>query len=256
MTRRLFIAGNWKMHKGPNDALDLANALKRELVDQTAVDVAVAPPTISIPSVAERLKHTGIAIAGQNINEHTHGAFTGEVSSEMLRESGCEYVLVGHSERRSLFGETDETINAKVHAAFRAGLLPILCIGETLAQRESGEAESIVANQLERGLVGLSTDQVAATTIAYEPVWAIGTGLTATPDQAQSMHNHIRCSLGSSHPSFVAKQIRIQYGGSVKPHNAASLLSQPDIDGALVGGASLNADNFVAIITAGANLRS
>ncbi|MDG1481843.1 MAG: triose-phosphate isomerase [Myxococcota bacterium] len=253
MARRIFVAGNWKMHKGPAQADALATALKAALVDVVTVDVAVAPPSISIPAVSARLKHTGVHVAAQNLHQAVGGAFTGELAGEMLRESGCSYVIVGHSERRHVFGEDDATINAKVHAAFRAGLLPILCVGETLDQRQSGNAESVVTGQLASGLAGLAADQVASVTVAYEPVWAIGTGHTATPAQAQSMHATIREWLAGNFPAFVARQLRIQYGGSVKPHNAASLLSQPDIDGALVGGASLDAESFVSIIKAGAN---
>jgi triosephosphate isomerase (TIM) len=251
MSRRLFIAGNWKMNLGPAAAAELASALHRALMDHTGVDVLVAPPSISIPAVAERLKHTGIAIAGQDLHPSVNGAFTSQISGAMLKEAGCEYVLVGHSERRSLFGDDDVAINAKVHAAFRAGLLPILCIGETLEQRESGAAIEVVTQQLSAGLAGLEPDQVVSTTIAYEPVWAIGTGVTASPQQAQAMHADIRAWLANNYPAFVAKQTRLQYGGSVKPANAAELLNQPDIDGALVGGAALNADSFVAIVRAG-----
>jgi triosephosphate isomerase len=170
----------------------------------------------------------------------------------MLKDAGCAYTLVGHSERRQVFGDDDATINAKVHAAFRAGLLPILCCGETLAQREAGMAVEVVTQQLAAGLSGLDPDQVVSTTLAYEPVWAIGTGVTASPDQAQQMHAEIRAWLSATFPAFVPSQTRIQYGGSVKPGNAKDLLSQPDIDGALVGGASLDADSFLAIVRAGA----
>lgn len=253
MARRIFVAGNWKMNKGPAQADALAAALKAALVDQVAVDVAVAPTAIAIPSVAARLKHTGIHVAAQNLHPEISGAYTGELAGEMLREAGCSYAIIGHSERRHVFGESDAFINKKVHAAFRAGLLPILCVGETLAQRESGNEAAVVTGQLAAGLAGLAADQLAAVTIAYEPVWAIGTGHTASPAQAQSMHATIRQWLATNFPPFVARQLRIQYGGSVKPHNAASLLSQPDIDGALVGGASLDASSFVAIIKAGAN---
>ena len=253
MARRIFVAGNWKMNKGPAQADALAAALKAALVDQVAVDVAVAPTAIAIPGVAARLKHTGIHVAAQNLHPEISGAYTGELPGEMLREAGCSYAIIGHSERRHIFGETDEFINKKVHAAFRAGLLPILCVGETLAQRQSGNEEAVVTGQLAAGLAGLAPDQLAAVTIAYEPVWAIGTGHTASPEQAQSMHATIRQWLATNFPAFVARQLRIQYGGSVKPHNAASLLSQPDIDGALVGGASLDASSFVSIIKAGAN---
>ncbi len=251
MSRRLFIAGNWKMNLGPAAAGELAAALHRELMDDTGVDVLVAPTFVSIASVADRLKHTGIAIAGQDLHPSESGAFTSQISGAMLKEAGCEYVIVGHSERRSLFGDDDVAVNAKVHAAFRSGLLPILCIGETLEQRESGDAINIVTQQLSAGLAGLAPDQVVSTTIAYEPVWAIGTGVTASPEQAQDMHAAIRSWLATNYPAFVAKQTRLQYGGSVKPANAAELLNQPDIDGALVGGAALNAESFVAIVRAG-----
>ncbi len=252
MGRRIFIAGNWKLHKGPQEADTLATALKRALADETAVDIAVAPPYISIPAVADRLKHTGIHLAAQDLHPETKGAFTSAVSGEMLKDAGCAYTLVGHSERRSIFGDDDATVNAKVHAAYRAGLLPILCCGETLAQREAGHAVEVVTGQLAAGLAGLAPDQVVSTTIAYEPVWAIGTGVTASPDQAQEMHAAIRSWLAECFPTFVPAQTRIQYGGSVKPGNARDLLSQPDIDGALVGGASLDADSFLAIVRAGA----
>ena len=253
MGRRIFVAGNWKLHKGPAQADALAAGLKAALVDVVSVDVAVAPPSISIPAVAARLKHTGVHVSAQNLHSEISGAFTGELSGEMLREAGCTYVIVGHSERRHVFGEDDAFLNRKVHAAFRSGLLPIFCVGETLDQRQGGNAESVVTGQLAAGLAGLTADQLAAVTIAYEPVWAIGTGHTATPAQAQSMHATIRQWLVANFPAFVARQLRIQYGGSVKPHNAASLLSQPDIDGALVGGASLDVESFVSIIKAGSN---
>ena len=250
MRRRLFIAGNWKMNRSPSEADALASALKRELIDDTSVDIAIAPTYLALPSVISRLQHTNIHIVAQNLHPEISGAFTGEISAEMLRSVGCEYVIVGHSERRHVFGEQDQFINLKCHAAFRAGLLPILCVGETLEQRRSGAANLIVQKQIISGLQGLSADQIAAVTLAYEPVWAIGTGETATPSQAQDMHAHIRAYLRENYPSYVADQLRIQYGGSVKPHNAADLLSQPDIDGALVGGASLKVDDFAAIIRA------
>jgi triosephosphate isomerase len=252
MSRRVFIAGNWKLHKGPQEADTLADGLKKALAGSAAVDVAVAPPFISIPAVAQRLKHTGIAVAGQDLHPEASGAFTSAVAGEMLRQAGCEYVIVGHSERRRVFGDDDALVNQKVHAAFRSGLLPILCVGETLEERSSGRAVEIVSRQLRAGLEGLQADQVASTTIAYEPVWAIGTGQTASPDQAQEIHAEIRSWLRTHFPPYVAKQVRIQYGGSVKPGNAVSLLSQPDIDGALVGGASLKVESFVAIVQAGA----
>ena len=254
MSRRIFVAANWKMNKGPLEADSLASGLKKALANQTSVDIAVAPPYLSIPTVARRLQHTGISVAGQDLHSEVSGAFTSAIAGEMLRQAGCEYVIVGHSERRSIFGDDDALINRKVHAAYRAGLLPILCVGETLDQRTAGTAITVVNQQLELGLAGLSADQVASITIAYEPVWAIGTGHTASPEQAQEVHAQIRGWLSRNYPSYVPKQVRIQYGGSVKPGNALSLLSQPDIDGALVGGAALKVDSFVAIIDAGASI--
>lgn len=250
MSRRPFVAGNWKMNKGPNEADALARELKAALADQTAVDVAVAPTYLALPGVCARLQHSGIQVAAQDIHPQVSGAFTGAVSGEMVRQLGVTYTLVGHSERRQLWGEDDTLINQKVHAAFRAGLLPILCVGETLAQRDSGQVEQVLATQLAGGLKGLAADQVAAVTLAYEPVWAIGTGRTASPAQAQDAHAFIRRWLSENFPAYVPDAVRIQYGGSVKPGNAAELMSQPDVDGALVGGAALKADSFAAIVQA------
>ena len=250
MPRRPFIAGNWKMNKGPVDADRLATELKPLLVDETAVDVAVAPPFVSIAPVVSRLKHSGIHVAGQDLHAEASGAYTGSIAGEMLKAAGCAYVIVGHSERRHGLGEDDMLINKKVHAALRAGLLPILCIGETLEERQAGRVEDVISRQLEGGLERLYADQVPSLTLAYEPVWAIGTGVTASPAQAQEVHAFIRGWLRSRFPAYVADQTRIQYGGSVKPDNAATLLGQPDIDGALVGGASLRADAFADIVRA------
>ncbi len=250
MPRRPFIAGNWKMHKGPVEADRLATELKPLLVDETAVDVAVAPPFVSIPAVVARLKHSGVHVAGQDLHTEAGGAHTGSIAGEMLRAAGCAYVIVGHSERRHGLGEDDILINKKVQAAFRAGLLPILCIGETLEDRQAGRVEDVIGGQLEGGLEGLFADQLPPLTLAYEPVWAIGTGVTASPAQAQDVHAFIRGWLRARYPAYVAEQTRIQYGGSVKPNNAAELLSQPDIDGALVGGAALRADAFADIVRA------
>jgi triosephosphate isomerase len=238
------------MNRNPAEAEALASALKRELIDETSVDIAVAPTFLALPGVVAKLQHTNIHVSSQNLHAELSGAYTGEISAEMLRSTGCEYAIIGHSERRHIFGETDAEINKKCHAAFRGGLLPILCVGETLDQRKSGAANTVVRDQVIAGLNGLTTDQVASVTIAYEPVWAIGTGETATPTQAQEMHANIRAYLRENYPSYVADQLRIQYGGSVKPHNAGELLSQPDIDGALVGGASLKVESFAAIIRA------
>jgi len=250
MGRRTLIAGNWKMNKATGEADALARELKAALADCNQADFAVAPTFLTISEVSARLKHTGIQVGGQDLHTHSSGAFTGAVSGEMLRAAGCSFVLCGHSERRSVFGDTDETVNAKVHAAFRSGLQPYLCIGETLEQRESGQVQSVIERQLTIGLAGLATDQVASLVIAYEPVWAIGTGRTATPETAQEVHAFIRGWLQDNFPGFVATQIRILYGGSVKPGNAKELLAQPDIDGALVGGASLKAESFKGIAQA------
>ncbi len=250
MARRLLVAGNWKMNHGPRAGEALAMALKSALSDQTRVDVAVFPPFVTLPGVAQRLQHTGVHVGAQDLHAQVSGAFTGAVSGEMIRELGCHYVLCGHSERRAIFGDTDADVNNKVHAALRAGLLPVLCIGETLQEREAGRVEAVVSAQLEAGLAGLAEDQVVAAVIAYEPVWAIGTGVTATPGQAQEVHAFIRRWIGERLPTYVAEQIRILYGGSVKPGNAATLFSQPDIDGGLVGGASLDAESFTAIVQA------
>lgn len=250
MARRKFIAGNWKMNLGPAAADRLALDLKTALAGQARVDVAVAPVAVAIPAVASRLKHTGLHVAAQNLHAEPTGAFTGEISAEMLREAGCTYVIVGHSERRTLFGEDDATVAKKVRAALRGGLLPILCVGETLDQRRAGQVEAVLERQLSAGYAGLAADQAATITLAYEPVWAIGTGQNATPEQAQQAHAYIRSWLRANFPSFVAEQSRIQYGGSVKGSNAAELLGQPDVDGALVGGASLKADEFLRIVQA------
>jgi triosephosphate isomerase len=251
---RKFIAGNWKMHKSPAQADELAAALKRALSDETRVDVAVAPPFLALPAVTQRLKQSGIHVAAQNLHPEVQGAFTGEVSGEMLRSVGVSYCIVGHSERRQVFGEDDAFVSQKVHACFRSGLLPILCVGETLAERESGRAEQVVERQLAAGLSGLPADQVPSVTLAYEPVWAIGTGKVATPEQAQAMHGFIRGLLAARFPAFVPRSTRIQYGGSVKASNAVGLLSMPDIDGALVGGASLVVEDFVGIVSAAASV--
>lgn len=251
--RRKFIVGNWKMHKGPNEADALADSLKKALAGRDAsVDVGVAPPFVSIAAVTSRLKHTGIQVAAQNLHSEMQGAFTGEVSGEMLRQLGVAYALVGHSERRAIFGESDAFVAKKVQACFRSGLLPILCIGETLAERDAGQEKQVVTRQLAAAIGSLSADQVPSVTIAYEPVWAIGTGRTATPGQVQDIHATIRGWLESTFPAFVAKSTRIQYGGSVKGSNAAELMRMPDVDGALVGGASLIIEDFLAIIAGAA----
>ncbi len=248
MSRTPFIAGNWKLHHGPKAAAALATALKDALADRGDTSVAVFPPALSIAAVIPALRGSGIHVGIQDIEDVHSGARTGANSAAMARELGCSYALIGHSERRQRWGETDDQVRAKVDAARDAGLLPMICVGETLAQREAGQVEAVVFGQLERALAGLEPDVVSTITLAYEPVWAIGTGRTATPEQAQAVHGAIRGWLADRYPAYVAEEMRLLYGGSVKPSNAASLLACPDIDGALVGGASLEAESFAAIV--------
>jgi triosephosphate isomerase len=250
MARRSFIAGNWKLNLPPGAAAEAARKLRHLLADRGDVDVAVFPTTLSIPAVLERLQGTGIEVGVQEVHPAASGAYTGANSPAMAREVGCTRALVGHSERRQIFGETDRGVNEKVKACLSHGLLPVVCIGETLEQRQADQVDAVVHGQLAAALEGLHTDQVAALTLAYEPVWAIGTGHTATPDQAQAVHASIRTWLRSNYPGYIADEMRIQYGGSVKPANAAELLRCPDIDGALVGGASLDPDSFAGIVAA------
>lgn len=246
--RKIFIAGNWKMNTDLQSAKDLAAGLTQ--VDASNVDVAVIPPSVYLSSVGTVLTDSPVSLGAQNMHSEKSGAYTGELSGTMLKDIGCSYVLCGHSERRTLFGESSEWVGVKVAAAHQSGLLPILCIGETLEEREAGKVAEVLIHQLDRGLAELTPDQVSTTTIAYEPVWAIGTGRTASPEQAQDAHRMIRSRLAETFGSSISETVRIQYGGSVKPQNAAELLQQPDIDGALVGGASLNAESFTAIIEA------
>jgi triosephosphate isomerase (TIM) len=251
--RRIFIAGNWKMNKTVAEALALAREL-RGLVSMVRekVEIAVAPPFSALHPVAHALEGSNVLLAAQSCHWEASGAYTGEVSAPMLREVGCAYVIVGHSERRQFFGETDDTVNRRTQAVLKAGMLPIVCVGETLTERESNRTLEIVTRQVKGGLAGFSAADAARFVLAYEPVWAIGTGKTATSDQAQEVHAHIREQLTALFGRETAEQIRIQYGGSVKPDNAAELLGRPDVDGALVGGASLKAADFAAIIKAAA----
>lgn len=251
MTRRCFIAGNWKMNKTVGEGLALVREL-RGLVSQVRdrVEIAVAPPFTALHPVGKALEDSNIALAAQNCDGHEAGAYTGEVAAPMLREVGCRYVILGHSERRQLFGETDAGVNLRARAVLKAGMLPIVCVGETLEEREANKTLAVVETQVKGCLQGISATEGAGFVIAYEPVWAIGTGRTATSRQAQEVHAHIRGLLTGLWGPDVAAGIRIQYGGSVKPDNAAELLGQPDIDGALVGGASLKAADFAAIIKA------
>jgi triosephosphate isomerase len=248
--RRNFVAGNWKLNLAPTDAARLGEALRTALSGRGDVDVAVFPTARSIGAVVPAVAGSGIEVGIQDVYWEPKGAFTGQNSAEMARSAGCTRALVGHSERRHLFGETDADVAKKLRAVLAAGMLPILCVGETLPQRTAGKVEAVVFGQVEAALAGLEPDRIAAITIAYEPVWAIGTGHNATPEQAQEVHAGIRGWLRAHFPAYVAEEVRIQYGGSVNAKNAASLLACPDIDGALVGGASLKTDEFAAIVRA------
>lgn len=249
--RAKFIAGNWKMFTNAATAQSLAAAVVKGMATPTEIRVALCPPFPYLSRVADVVKGSAVALGAQNLYPEKEGAFTGEVSPLMLMDVGCKYVIVGHSERRQKLGETDGFINQKVHSALAAGLDVILCVGETLVERESNRAEEILDGHVRGGLKGLSEATLAHVVIAYEPVWAIGTGKNATPDQAQQAHAHIRRRIQEMFGEKAGQSLLIQYGGSVKPDNAASLLGQPDVDGALVGGASLNADQFLAIVRAG-----
>jgi triosephosphate isomerase (TIM) len=250
MSRKLFIAGNWKMNTSSAEAAALASGLAARLGGVDAVDLAVCPPMVYLGVVGEALGDSGIALGSQNMFYEDNGAYTGETSAAMLKDLGCVYPILGHSERRHVIGESDEWINRKVLKALAEGLDPILCVGELLEEREAGRTMEVVSRQVKLGLEGVSKADAARVTIAYEPVWAIGTGVTATPDQAQEVHAMIRGLIVEAYDASLADGLRIQYGGSVKPGNAAELLGQPDIDGALVGGASLKVDDFAGIVEA------
>jgi len=246
--RKLFIAGNWKLNKTSQEAVELVTALKRGLSDVTEVDIAVCPVFTVLRDVYDVLMETNIGLGAQNCYWEDSGAFTGEISAPMVKDTGATYVIIGHSERRQYFGETNETVNKKIKAALAVGLTPIVCIGEVLEERESGKTNDVLKEQLEGSLANLSSDEMAKIVLAYEPVWAIGTGKTATPDQAQDTQKFIREFLASLFDEVTAEGTIIQYGGSVKTDNVKELMAQPDIDGALVGGASLKADSFTALV--------
>jgi triosephosphate isomerase (TIM) len=246
--RRLIIAGNWKMNKTVAEGLDLVQGLKRELASVKEVDVVVCPPFTALCEVSKAMIETNIRLGAQNMSEHNFGAYTGEIAAGMLKEFSVRYVILGHSERRQFQKESDELISRKALAAHAAALRPIVCVGETLEQRESGQTEKVLETQVRGSLAGLNKEQMEETILAYEPVWAIGTGKTATTEQAQSAHAFIRNLLERMFDESVARRVRIQYGGSVKPSNARELMSQPDVDGALVGGASLDDRSFSDII--------
>jgi len=250
MGRKFFIAGNWKMNTSRAGAVKLAEALVDKIGTIEAVDLAVCPPSVYLADVGGTLSHSRIALGAQNMFYEDNGAFTGELSGAMLKDVGCRYVIIGHSERRHIIGETDEIINRKIVKGLADGLEVIFCVGELLEQRQAAATLDVVRRQVRIGLEGVTKGQADRLTIAYEPVWAIGTGQTATPDQAQEVHAMIREVIVEIYDGELARALRIQYGGSVKPSNAAELLAQPDIDGALVGGASLKADDFAAIVKA------
>ncbi|MFB3787387.1 MAG: triose-phosphate isomerase [bacterium] len=247
--RKLIIAGNWKMNAGAADAAkDLARGLVAKHGQTTAVDIVLGPPFTALREVAAVIANSQIALSAQNMYPKNDGAYTGEISPLFLKDCGCRYVILGHSERRTIFKESNEFINEKVKCALVHGLIPIMCIGETGQEREAGQTEAVVENHLRGGLAGLTKEQVKGMVIAYEPVWAIGTGKTATPGDAQSVHAFCRKVIAGLYDRDTAETVRIQYGGSVKADNAKELLTQPDIDGALVGGASLKIDSFAGII--------
>jgi len=246
--RRPIIAGNWKMNKCVGDAVQLVSALKNEVSSVTDVDVVVAPVSTSLCKVAEVIRGSNIFLSAQNVHWENSGAYTGELSCEMLLDVGCSYVIIGHSERRTLFGETNDGVNKKVTAALKAGLKPIMCIGESLEQRESGKTFELIESQIREGLAGFSSEQVAGIVVAYEPIWAIGTGKTATAQQANEVHAFIRKTVSNIFSAQTAESLRIQYGGSANPGNAAELLREKDIDGLLVGGASLKVDSFSKMV--------
>ena len=246
--RKPLIAGNFKMFKTVGETVSYVRDLRALVKEATNVDIAIAPPFTSLASASEAAKGSGIDIAAQNMHWEREGAFTGEISAAMIRETGARYVIIGHSERRTLFGETNETVNKKTHAAMTAGLVPIVCIGETLDQRDRNETMAVLDRQIKESLDRVTGEQLSGMVIAYEPVWAIGTGRNATPAQAGEAHFHIRQRLKQWFGLDASEQCRVLYGGSVKPDNIAKLIAEPDVDGALVGGASLDPKSFFAII--------
>ncbi len=252
--RKPFVAGNWKMNTDSRSSVELAQGVAKGASGLAGekVTVAVIPPFVYLQSVVNAVRSTGVAVGAQDLYIESKGAFTGEISPAMLKDVGCNYVLCGHSERRHVLGESDEFVGKKVTAAIGGGLLPILCVGELLSERDGGQTEAVVARNLKTGLAGLGTDKMSAVTIAYEPVWAIGTGRTATPQQAQEVHEFIRGLMADMFGKKLAEETRILYGGSANAGNAKELMSQKDVDGLLVGGASLKVDDFVKMIQASA----
>jgi triosephosphate isomerase len=248
MARKKFIAGNWKMNTTLEEAVSLAKGVAEAVGKQSDVDVAVCPPYISLSAVAEAVKGSNVKLGAQDVHWEAKGAFTGKVSCAMLKSVGVTYVIIGHSEQRQYFGETDETVNKKTKAALAAGLLPIVCVGETLSERKGGQMDAVIDRQTRGAFAGIGAGDAAKCTIAYEPVWAIGTGETATPQQANEVHIFIRNILTQLYGKDVSDGMRIQYGGSMKPDNAKDLLAQSDVDGGLIGGAALKAPDFAGIV--------
>ncbi len=248
MARTKLIAANWKMYKTPDEARTFMRAFLPMVADHTRDEIVVCAPFVDLPAVVEAAQGSRVAVGAQTMHWEKEGAYTGEISAGMLVATGCTHVIIGHSERRQYFGETDDTVNRKVEVALEAGLTPLMCIGEVLEEREAGLTEDVLRRQVTRGLRGISGRKAAKLVIAYEPVWAIGTGKTATPHMAAQAHELIRHVAGNALGKEVAEKMRILYGGSVKPENATSLMSEPEIDGALVGGASLKPDSFTAIV--------
>lgn len=246
--RQPLIAGNWKMNNNDAESVELVSKLREMISGVKEVEVVVAPPYTALGSVAEVIKDSNISLSAQNMFWEEKGAFTGEISPSMLKDIGCQYTIIGHSERRQYFGETNETVNKRLKAALKASLIPIVCIGETLEEREAAKTLAVIEQQLREGLNNLSSDEMEQVVIAYEPVWAIGTGKTATQQQAQEVHHFIRKVIDQIFGGGVAEETRILYGGSVNPDNIDQLMAQKDIDGALVGGASLQADSFTRIV--------
>ena len=246
--RKPIIAGNWKMNKTVEESIALSNGIKRGVFDIENIEVVVCPPFTSLTEVKDVVSDTSIALGAQNMYWEKEGAYTGEVSPVMLKNLGCKYVIIGHSERRAYFGETSETVNKKIKAALGEGLFPIMCVGEKLEERENNKTFDVVKEHVDGGLSLINNEEILKIVVAYEPVWAIGTGKNATPDEAQEVHKFIRKLIADKYGKEVSQSIRIQYGGSVKPANIESLMKKPDIDGALVGGASLKTESFVDMV--------
>ncbi len=248
MTRRILIAGNWKMNLTLADSMALVEGLKKEAASVSQVDIVVCPPSVYLQPVAAALKGTDIGVGAQNACFEGNGAFTGEISMAMLCDIGCKYVILGHSERRTILGESSEQVNLKTHAALASGLTPIVCVGELLKEREANQTENVIRRQFDGSFSGVSAENMKKCVIAYEPVWAIGTGKVATPDQAEEVHQAIRKMIEKNYNKEVAEAVAIQYGGSVNDKNAQEILAKPNVDGALVGGASLKVEPFMGII--------